>query len=152
VTLRLGMSAQGLEEGVDGLVHRERLGELEGRLEIGLVVMEDPAQDMLRLWCRPIGEMAQGVGEGPAPGIGLGMHAEGRQMTTQETGEGRVKLIGGLSPVVDEPRRPQGRETLVDVGSGVRGLDGLRDLFEMIGVEVALVQAYRYQKGPQSFR
>jgi hypothetical protein len=58
-------------------VHRERLGELEGGLEIGLVVMEDPAQDVLWLGCRPIGETAQGVDEGPAPDIG--MDAEGRQ-------------------------------------------------------------------------
>jgi hypothetical protein len=71
MTLRLGMNAQSLEEGADVVVHRERLGELEGGLEIGLVVMEDPAQDMAGLWCRPIGETAQNVDEGPAPGVSV---------------------------------------------------------------------------------
>ena len=91
ITLRLGMSAQGLEEGFDVVLHRERLSELEGGLEIGLMVMEDLAQDMPWLGCRPIGEMAQDADEGPSPGIGLGMDAEGRQTTAQETGEGRVE-------------------------------------------------------------
>jgi hypothetical protein len=63
-----------------------------------------------------------------------------------------VELIGGLSPVVHESRRPQGDETLVDVGAGVGYLGGLGHLFEMIGTQVALVQTYRYKKWPQSFR
>jgi hypothetical protein len=57
-----------------------------------------------------------------------------------------------LSPVVHEPRCPQGRETLVNVGTEMGSVGGLGHLFEIIRIEIALVQAYRYQKGPQPFR